>query len=117
MGSQERPKREETKSTKGTKDEIACILQTHAGDHVGNRIGVANIRPARSSRWLHCNAAASRARCRRNWKRNTRSDRSNSRPFVRPPGPDRQHDKFALYSDGGNRWPKRFVRSFAAGFG
>ena len=35
-----------TKSTKGTKREITQILQTHSGDHAGNRTRVATIRPA-----------------------------------------------------------------------
>ena len=49
-----------TKSTKGTKGEITQILQTHSGDHTGNRTRVARIRPASPSR-LHRNPAASRA--------------------------------------------------------
>src|SRR6478752_642010 len=53
-----------TKSTKVTKDEITRILQTRSGDHAGNRTRIATIRPARPGR-LHRNAAASRARCRR----------------------------------------------------
>src|SRR5947199_9140080 len=56
-----------TKSTKGTKREITQILQTHSGDHAGNRTRVATIRPARPSR-LHRDAAASRPQCRRDWK-------------------------------------------------
>src|SRR5436190_825559 len=62
-----------TKSTKGTKGEITQILQTHSGDHTGNRTRVATIRPGRPSR-LHRNAAASWARCRRDRKRRHRSD-------------------------------------------
>src|SRR5205814_8470887 len=64
MGSQEKAKTRKTKLTKGTKGEITRILQTHSGDHAGNRTRVATIRPARPSR-LHRDAAASRARCRR----------------------------------------------------
>src|SRR5438270_14017181 len=67
-GGKSRKATRKTKSTKGTKGEITQILQTHSGDHVGNRPRVATIRPARPSR-LHRNAAASRARCRRDRKR------------------------------------------------
>src|SRR5207302_9812795 len=67
-GKSRKAKTRKTKSTKGTKGEITQILQTHSGDHVCNRPRVATIRPARPSR-LHRDAAASRARCRRDRKR------------------------------------------------
>ena len=67
MGSQERPTRKNTKSTKGTKDEITQILQTHSGDRVGNRPRVA-ASPLATQAGYTRNAAASRAQCRRDRK-------------------------------------------------
>src|SRR5438477_11642588 len=67
-GKSRKAKTRKTKSTKGTKGEITQILQTHSGDHAGNRTRVATICSARPSR-LHRDAAASRGDCRRNRKR------------------------------------------------